>query len=288
MEDKREDMGASQATGPSPDGSSQQVVSPVPASVPCAIRERLLATVGGMGSFKSSFSWRTFSPERRAEQAVVDGVIDANDGLAALSAAGATPDQAEEWLTGFVSRWAKYQHAGARVMNWMVTGPARFPVERNRKRMEVEHKRSVELSEYVNGAASWIARRNRAAERREAVAADMASGVVHKEKVVNGVRVILNKTLDRVQIIFPDKPSDDERAILKREAFRWAPSVGAWQRQLTQNGVWAAERVLGKIAASAIETRQGGNEVPSSDESAARQGDAQSTAISEFLEGEGK
>lgn len=218
-----------------------------------SISDKLLATVGGAKSFENTFNWRTFSPERRAVQCLADGVSDAEAGLAALSAAGATPEQAQEWLAGFVSRWAKYQHAGARVMNWMITGPARFPVERNRKRMDVEHKRSVELSEYVEGAANWTARRNRAAERREAVEADAASGVVHKEKVVNGVRVVLNKALDRVQIIFPDKPCDEERAVLKRNAFRWAPSVGAWQRQLTQNGVWAAERVLSTLASQVTE-----------------------------------
>lgn len=213
------------------------------------IRDRLLATMGGEKAFAATFNWRTFSPERRAAQAIADGVNDADAGLAELGAEGATPEQADEWLAGFVKRWAKYQHAGARTVNWAVTGPARFPVDRNNKRLAVERKRYEELDEYTKGVRYWLSRRNRAAERREAVAADLASGVEHKEKVVNGIRVVLNKTLDRVQIIFPDKPSDDERAVLKREAFRWAPSVGAWQRQLTQNGVWAAERVLAKIAA---------------------------------------
>lgn len=210
------------------------------------IQERLLATVGGAERFEQSFNWRTFSPAKRAAQALSDGVNDVESGLAVLSAAGATPEQADQWIAGYVSRWAKYQHAGARTINWMITGPARFPVDRNRKRMDIEHKRGVELSEYVDGAAGWIARQNRRAERAATVAADEGG---HSEKVVNGIRCVLNKTLDRVQLIFPDKPSASERAILKGEAFRWAPSVGAWQRQLTQNGVWAAERVLAKVAA---------------------------------------
>ena len=210
------------------------------------IREKLLATVGGAERFEQSFNWRTFSPAKRGEHAVTDGVNDAEAGLAVLSAAGATPEQADEWLAGYVARWAKFQHAGARTMNWMITGPARFPVDRNRKRMDIEHKRLGELTDYLNGAAAWIARHNRRAERAAIAAADEGG---HTEKVVNGVRCVLNKALDRVQLIFPDKPSADERAILKGEAFRWAPSVGAWQRQLTQNGVRAAERVLAKVAA---------------------------------------
>ena len=210
------------------------------------IFDRLLATVGGEAAFESSFNWRTFSPAKRATWAVIEGVQDAEAGLALLSAAGATPEQADQWLAGYVTRWANYQAAGARTVNWMITGPARFPVDRNNKRMAVERKRGEELTKYVNGAAAWIRRQTARIERAELVAFDEGS---HKEKVVNGVRVILNKTLDRVQIVFPDRPSDEERAVLKKHAFRWAPSVGAWQRQLTQNGVWAAEAVLAKIAA---------------------------------------
>lgn len=212
------------------------------------LRDMLLSRVGGAARFEQSFSCRTFEPRKRAEQAICDAERDIDDALAELSAAGATPEQADEWLARYLDKWAKYQAAGARTMNWMITGPARFHVERNRKRMEVERKRLEELLAFTNGVGTWIRNRQLSAERRAAVAADAASGVEHCEKVVNGIRIVMNKALDRVQIIFPDKPSADERVVLKREAFRWAPSTGAWQRQLTQNGVCAAERVVKKLA----------------------------------------
>lgn len=47
----------------------------------------------------------------------------------------------------------------------------------------------------------------------------------------------------RIQFVFDDKPSDDIRNILKQNGFRWAPSQGAWQRQLTRNGQWSADIV---------------------------------------------
>lgn len=47
----------------------------------------------------------------------------------------------------------------------------------------------------------------------------------------------------RIQFVFDGKPSDDIRNILKQNGFRWAPSQGAWQRQLTSNGKHAARRV---------------------------------------------
>jgi hypothetical protein len=112
--------------------------------------------------------------------------------------------------------------------------------------MDVEHRRLDELLAYTKGIGDWLRRRTAKAQRATVVASDQGG---HQEKVVNGVRCVLNKTLDRVQLIFPDKPSAEERVLLKSNAFRWAPSVGAWQRQLTQNGVWAAERVLKALEA---------------------------------------
>ena len=49
--------------------------------------------------------------------------------------------------------------------------------------------------------------------------------------------------LMRIQFIFDDKPDEETRAILKQYGFRWAPSQGAWQRQLTTNGQRSAKFV---------------------------------------------
>ena len=48
---------------------------------------------------------------------------------------------------------------------------------------------------------------------------------------------------NRVQFVFDGKPEPAVRGILKRYAFRWSPSRGAWVRQATANGVYAAKRV---------------------------------------------
>ena len=49
--------------------------------------------------------------------------------------------------------------------------------------------------------------------------------------------------LMRIQFIFDDKPDEETRKILKQYGFRWAPSQGAWQRQLTSNGQRSAKFV---------------------------------------------
>lgn len=53
----------------------------------------------------------------------------------------------------------------------------------------------------------------------------------------------INEAENRLQLIFDEKPSDDQRQALKGEGFKWAPSQGAWQRQLTQNALRAADRL---------------------------------------------
>lgn len=64
-----------------------------------------------------------------------------------------------------------------------------------------------------------------------------------KETEHNGFTVVENADINRVQIVFPGKPDEDTRALLKSHGFRWAPSEGAWQRQLNANGRYAAGRV---------------------------------------------
>ena len=59
----------------------------------------------------------------------------------------------------------------------------------------------------------------------------------------NGYTYTENGEAMRVQFIFDGKPDEQTREILKRNGFRWAPSQGAWQRQLTQNGKYAAAEV---------------------------------------------
>lgn len=46
----------------------------------------------------------------------------------------------------------------------------------------------------------------------------------------DGGRVEMNREDNRLQVFFDGKPDADTRAELKSNGFRWAPSVGAWQR----------------------------------------------------------
>ena len=53
----------------------------------------------------------------------------------------------------------------------------------------------------------------------------------------------INEEENRLQLFFDEKPTEEQRRILKSGGFRWAPSQGAWQRQLTRNAIYAADRI---------------------------------------------
>ena len=59
----------------------------------------------------------------------------------------------------------------------------------------------------------------------------------------DGGHVEMNRETNRLQVFFNGKPDADTRAKLKINGFHWAPSVGAWQRQLTDNAIRAADRL---------------------------------------------
>ena len=58
-----------------------------------------------------------------------------------------------------------------------------------------------------------------------------------------GGEAVINEDKNRLQLLFDEKPSDEQRATLKANGFRWAPSDKAWQRQLNQNAFYAANRI---------------------------------------------
>ena len=59
----------------------------------------------------------------------------------------------------------------------------------------------------------------------------------------DGGHVEANRDQGRLQVFFDGKPEADARQQLKENGFRWAPSVGAWQRLLNDNAYHASDRI---------------------------------------------
>ena len=62
-------------------------------------------------------------------------------------------------------------------------------------------------------------------------------------------KVVEYAEIVRLQLFFDGKPDEETRTILKKNGFKWAPSHGAWQRQLTENARYALKRIIKELEA---------------------------------------
>lgn len=87
--------------------------------------------------------------------------------------------------------------------------------------------------------------------RLKSITAMRDRGTSEKEIATSAgtVSVVENGEAARIQLVFPGKPDNPTRAILKSNGFRWAPSEGAWQRHLNNAGRYAVQRVLKELTA---------------------------------------
>ena len=58
-----------------------------------------------------------------------------------------------------------------------------------------------------------------------------------------GGEAVVNTELNRLQLIFDERPTAERCGILKHKGFHWSPSENAWQRQLNDNAVYALNYV---------------------------------------------
>ena len=61
--------------------------------------------------------------------------------------------------------------------------------------------------------------------------------------VFDGGEVKMDRAANRLQVFFAEKPDRDTCSAMRHSGFKWAPSVGAWQRQLTDNAIYAAKHL---------------------------------------------
>ncbi len=70
---------------------------------------------------------------------------------------------------------------------------------------------------------------------------------VAADVVGDGFRIVEDKDDNRVRFYFDERPSKEVCRKMRATGFKWARSVGAWQRQLNNAGIYAAERMAREL-----------------------------------------
>ena len=68
-----------------------------------------------------------------------------------------------------------------------------------------------------------------------------------KEEQGDGVTIVDNVEINRVQLIFDSIPPEEIRKRLKQRGFRWSRKNGAWQRQRSENAMFWARKIAESV-----------------------------------------
>jgi hypothetical protein len=66
---------------------------------------------------------------------------------------------------------------------------------------------------------------------------------ITQEIILNDIKIIDNVEANRIQVFFQGKPSEEIRSKLKKNGFRWSPSIGCWQSYRKQHSLDAAKQI---------------------------------------------
>jgi hypothetical protein len=91
------------------------------------------------------------------------------------------------------------------------------------------------------------------ATRQRIVVLEARAAVPSSEERIGDVAIRDDADANRVQIAFPGKPDRATIVALKRSGFRWAPSVGVWQRMRGAGALAAARAVVGESIGAAVD-----------------------------------
>lgn len=78
-------------------------------------------------------------------------------------------------------------------------------------------------------------------KRIEEISRDKEAGFVGWQ--FEGGEAVANDELCRLQLVFDEKPTEEQIYLLKLNGFKWSPNNRAWQRQLNQSAIYAADRL---------------------------------------------
>ena len=103
---------------------------------------------------------------------------------------------------------------------------------------------SWEVHPFPPYALTNIGARIRATRKRiERLQANKERDVIPAQELEGGIIIKEDKELNRIQIVYPCKPSDAVIKELKRHGFHWSRSLGVWQRKTSEQALFWAQTI---------------------------------------------
>lgn len=96
-----------------------------------------------------------------------------------------------------------------------------------------------------NGNMRTVKQRIEKLQRQKAEEA--TETIVETDNEDGAIRIVDNPQADRIQIFFLGKPSAEIRTQLKKNGFRWTPSIGAWQSYRNSRAEQVAKEIAGSV-----------------------------------------
>jgi len=151
---------------------------------------------------------------------------------------------AETLAERYSRKLADYYNKSARIElmcpSVMIAGFSNFPVRKKEKQNEARN-RLEEQWDYIKNIAKKI-------EKLKFDKRTTKQGVATKENFDNPFfKVVQNEGLNRLQLVFDDKPDEGTRTLLKANGYKWSPKNSVWQRQLTPNARASVRYLITKL-----------------------------------------
>lgn len=204
-----------------------------------------------------AFYWSSFSPEKRGESLYQYYT----EKMAIL------PDDKKSKFTALFSA---YLSAQSKCASSAVTGPAKFPVERNRKRMEwaIKHWQRLEWfladkpkahKQTLTEAQEKLSKLQSEHENKHYWARTLSKAKIERlESNIQAVESFEDQSFSwgdvknckedqRIRFFFNDRPSAEIIAMLKKNGMKWSPSNKAWQRQTTPNAIRSINNIIAQL-----------------------------------------
>lgn len=120
----------------------------------------------------------------------------------------------------------------------MITGAGNFPMKKKQKQMERLDKSFQEyekIKQYLEKIENL--KHHKINSEKQGVAKEVDFTNKYFE-------VIQNEGINRLQLHFDGIPVKEQRTLLKKNGFKWSPKNQVWQRQLTDNALFATKQLI--------------------------------------------